>query len=590
MSFLGELRRRKIYQVAAVYAVVAWLLVQIVTAVEEPLHLPSWTDSLVIVLLAIGFPVTLIMSWAYNLTPDGFVRDQGSQVTGSSNKRRIEFVLIGLLAVAVVWVVYRVEISPSQQAAESSDSDAHPSLERPSIAVLPLDNLSPDPENAFFADGIHDDLLTQLAKIGSLKVISRTSVLEYRDSPKNIRQIGQELDVATILEGGVRKVGNAVRINVQLIDTETDEHIWAETYDRELTAENIFTIQREMATSIAAALHASLSSEEVARLGILPTRNTHAYNLYSRGRYFWNQRTEEGFDRGLDYFEQAIAEDPNYALAYAGVASIHVLAGHEFYARTHPRLSFPKAQAAARTALEIDETLAEAHSILAEALFRYERDLDAAEQAHRRAIALNPNNSIGRIWFSHLLLPMGRKEESLAHSLKALENDPLNLIINLHLGWHHFYTGDYEPAINQLQQTLELNPDFVLASLFLGQVYEQQMRFEEAISQFEHGVEVSGRNPIHLAALGHGFGVSGRQDDAEAILKELLSSQRFVPSYEIAVVYAGLRRDDEALTWLERAYEERDSGWLVDMGLDPRFAHLRSSSRFQALMQSIGLP
>jgi len=587
-SVWGELKRRNVVRVAVAYTIVGWLLVQVADTFVPALQLPAWTVTFVAGLVILGFPLAVILSWAYELTPDGVERTKSVPLSESVAKvtgRKLDLMIIGVLAIAVVVLAVERFASVEETPSSSLSTD-----DRRSIAVLPLDNLSPDPENAFFADGIHDDLLTQLAKIGSLKVVSRTSVLEYRDSPKNMREIGRDLGVATLLEGGVRRVGNSVRINVKLIDAETDEHIWAETYNRELTAENIFAIQREMATSIAGELQATLSLEEVARIGVLPTQSTTAYDLYVRGRYFWNQRTEEGFNRALEYLNQAIEEDPTYALAYAGVASIYVLMGHELFSWSHPRDSYPKAQAAARRALELDDTLAEAHSVLGDALLRYDWDFISADREHQRAIALNPNYGTGHQWYSHYLLPMGREKESLAHSLRALELDPLNLIINLHLGWHYFYVGENELAIEQLQQTLELSPTFIVANLFLGQVYEQEMRLEEAIGQFEQAADLSGRNPVHLAALAHAYGISGRQKDAEILLRELLSSEQYVPSYEIAVIYAGLDRQDEALTWLERAYEEKDSSWLVDVALDPRFQQLHSASRFQSLTRRLGLP
>ena len=587
-SVWGELKRRNVVRVAVAYAIVGWLLVQVADLFLPALQLPEWTVTFVASLVILGFPLALIFSWAYELTPDGVERTKSVPLSESIAKvtgRKLDFMIISVLAIAVVVLAVERFASVDETPSSSLSTD-----DRRSIAVLPLDNLSPDPENAFFADGIHDDLLTQLAKIGSLKVVSRTSVLEYRDSPKNMREIGRELGVATLLEGSVRRVGNSVRINVQLIDAKTDEHLWAETYDRELTAENIFAIQREMATSIAGELQVTLSLEEVARIGVLPTQSTIAYDLYVRGRFFWSQRTEEGFNRALEYLNQAIEEDPNFALAYAGVASIYVLMGHELFSWSHPRDTYPKAQAAARRALELDDTLAEAHSVLGDALLRYDWDFISADREHQRAIALNPNYGTGHQWYSHYLLPMGREKESLAHSLRALELDPLNLIINLHLGWHYFYVGENGLAIEQLQQTLELSPTFVVANLFLGQVYEQEMRLEEAIEQFERSADLSGRNPVHLAALAHAYGISGRQKDAETLLRELLSSERYVPSYEIAVIYAGLDRQDEALTWLERAYEEKDSSWLVDVALDPRFQQLHSTSRFQSLTRRLGLP
>jgi TolB-like protein len=271
MSLLGEIKRRKVFQVAAVYAVVAWLIIQIIDVVSEPLSLPVWLDTVVIVLLAVGFPVAVILAWAFDLTPEGVVKDTG---TVQSSGRRIEYALIGLLVVAVGFLFFDAYVP------EYTPIPAADPADRRSIAVLPLENLSPDPDNAYFADGIHGELLTTLANIGSLKVISRTSVMEYRDSPKNMREIGQELNVATILEGDVRRAGDTVRINVQLIDANTDEHLWAEIYEREMTVENIFAIQSDIATRIAEALETALTPEEEAQINEVPTQNLRAHDFY----------------------------------------------------------------------------------------------------------------------------------------------------------------------------------------------------------------------------------------------------------------------------------------------------------------------
>ena len=605
MRIFKELQRRNVFRVAIGYVVSSWLLVQVADVVLENIGSPDWVMQTIMLVLALGFPVVVFFSWAYEVTPEGIKRESQIDRTQSITNvtgRKLDRAITAVLVVALAYFAYDkfvlgpardaelVQATTEAVASEVVDQPVQAAEIEKSIAVLPLENLSPNPENAFFADGIHDDLLTQLAKIESLKVVSRTSVQKYRDSLKNMREIGRELGVATLLEGGVRRAGNSVRINVQLIDSDSDETLWAETYDRELTAENIFAIQREMATSIAGELHATLSLEEVVRLGVQPTQNTRAYDLYVKGRYFWNQRTREGLNRALEYFNQAIEEDPNYALAYAGVASIYVIMGNELYSWAHPRDSYPKAQAAARRALEIDDTLAEAHAVLGDALFRYDWDFVSAGREHQRAIALNPSYATGHQWYSHYLLPLGKETGSLAHSLRALELDPFNLIINLHLGWHYFYVGENELAIEQLQLTLELSPTFIVANLFLGQVFEQEKRFEEAIEQFEQALELSGRNPVYLAALAHAYAISGRQTDAETLLQELLSSEKYVPSYEIAVIYAGLDRQDEALTWLERAFEEKDSSWLVDVALDPRLQRLHSASRFQSLVRRLGLP
>ena len=584
----GELKRRNVVRVAVAYTIVSWLILQLTDVLMPLLSLSQWVGGLVFLLLVIGFFLALILSWAYELTPEGVKLEKHvgrSQSIIHITGRKLDFIIIGVLMIALLMFaldkfVWTTDVAPVDTA----------NTQQRTIAVLSFINMSSDPEQEYFSDGLAEELINLLARISELRVTSRSSAFFYKGKDFTIADVGRDLGVGYVLEGSVQRVGDGVRINVQLIDTDTDESLWAETYDRELAIENIFAIQREIATSIAGELQATLSLEEVARIGVLPTQSTIAYDLYVRGRFFWNQRTEEGFNRALEYLNQAIEEDPNYALAYAGVASIYVLMGNELFSWSHPRDSYPKAQAAARRALELDDTLAEAHSVLGDALFRYDWDFISADREHQRAIALNPNYGTGHQWYSHYLLPMGREKESLAHSLRALELDPLNLIINLHLGWHYFYVGENELAIEQLQQTLELSPTFIVANLFLGQVYEQEMRLEEAIEQFEWAADLSDRNPVHLAALAHAYGISGRQKDAETLLQELVSSEQYVPSYEIAVIYAGLDRQDEALTWLERAYEEKDSSWLVDVALDPRFQQLHSTSRFQSLTRRLGLP
>ena len=459
-----------------------------------------------------------------------------------------------------------------------------------SLAVLPLENLSGDTEDEFFADGMTDALIVHLGQIGALRrVISRTSVMQYKNVRKPLPEIARELNVAAVIEGSVLRAGERVRVIVKLVQGEPERQLWSNTYERPLS--DVLALQSELAQAIADQIQITLTPEEKEALGRSRPVDPEAYLLYGKGRYFWNQRTEEGFERALEYFNQAIEKDPTYALAHAGVAYTYLLLGHELYSLMDPHDAYPKAKAAARRSLELDDTLAEAHVVLADSLLRYDWDFAAAEREYQRAIALNPNYATAHQWYSHCLLPMGREEESLAHSRRAQELDPLNLIMNLHLGWHYFYAGEHDLAIEQLRETLELNPDFIVASLFLGQVYEQEGWFEEAIAQFQKGVRLSGRNPVHLAALAHAYGVSGRQTEAERLLGELieLSTQQYVPSYEVAVIYAGLDQQDQALKWLWRAYEQRDSSWLVDVALDPRFERLRAAPRFQELTRGLHL-
>ena len=386
------------------------------------------------------------------------------------------------------------------------------------------------------------------------------------------------------------RAGDRVRVIARLVQAEPERQLWAETYERRLS--DVLALQSELAQAIAHEIEITVTPEEKVALGRSRPVDPDAYLLYSKGRYFWNQRTKEAFEGALKYFNQAIEKDPTFALAHAGVAYTYVLLGHEIYSLMDPHKSYPLAKAAAEEALEYDETLAEAHVVLAAVLQGHDWNLAAAEREYERAIALNPNYATAHQWYSHCLLPMGRQEDSLAHSKRALELDPLSLILKLHLGWHYLYTGEHDLAIEQLKETLELNSNFIVAILFLGQVYEQEGRLEEAIEMFEKGVGLSERNPVHLAALAHAYAVSGRITAANEILGEMidLSGQRYVPSYEVAVIYAGLDQQGQALDWLWRAYEQRDSSWLVEVALDPRFKRLRSEPRFQDLTRRLGLP
>jgi serine/threonine protein kinase/tetratricopeptide (TPR) repeat protein len=458
-----------------------------------------------------------------------------------------------------------------------------------SLAVLPFESLGRDPEQEYFADGMTDELITDLSKIGALKVISRTSVMRYKRTDRALPQIARELNVDAVIEGSVQRSGDRVRISAQLIYAPTDRHLWAENYERELR--DILTLQSEVARAIATEIKVKVTPQEQSRL--LSTRqvNPEVYQLCLKGRFFWYKRNTEGFQKALEYFKQAIEKDPTYALAYAGLASTYDSMGNELYSALDPREAYPKGKAAAAKALELDDNLAEAHATLANMTLRFDRDWAAAEKEHKRALELNPGYAVEHIWYSHYLLPAGRTEESLAESLRAVELDPLGLILQTHLGWHYLYTRQYDHAIEQLRKTLELDPNFILAHLFLGQAYEEKRMYLQAIAEFEKAISLSEGNPVHLAALGHAYAISGKRVEAEKVLGQLkkLSARRYVPSYEIAVVYAGLSENDEALAWLQKAYQQRDSSWLIDVKLDPRFDHLHTDPRFQDLLRGIGL-
>ena len=357
-SFFAELKRRNVYKVAIAYVVASWALAQGLAQVLPVFDIPNWVVRLVVLLLIIGFPVALVLSWAFEITPEGIKResdiDPSKSITRKTGRKLIAFTVVAAM-IAAGLLVFQFARS------KSSTSPVTPVITNKSIAVLPFDNLSGDPQNAYFSEGVQDEILTRLAKIAELKVISRTSTQRFRRAPNDLRQIAQQLGVANILEGSVQKANDQVRVNVQLVNALTDAHLWAETYDRKLT--DIFAVETEIAKTVADVLQAKLTGSEQHVIAARPTENTEAHQLYLKGRFFWNKRTGSDLKKSIDYFEQAIAADPNYALAYAGVADGYVW--QPGYTVGTPRDCYPKATAAAKKALELDDTLAEAHTSLA---------------------------------------------------------------------------------------------------------------------------------------------------------------------------------------------------------------------------------
>src|SRR5437867_79253 len=350
-NFFTELKRRNVYKVAVAYAVVAWLLIQIATQIFPFFEIPNWAVRLVVLLLIIGFPVALVLAWAFEITPEGIKRTEEvdhSQPTTHRTGRTLDFLIIAVLLVIVGVFAYQ-RFGPSQKTSVSVSA-----IPEKSIAVLPFENRSRDPDNAYFADGIQDEILTRLAKVADLKVISRTSTQHFKSAPENLSEIAKQLGVTNILEGSVQKAADQVRVNVQLINAMTDAHLWADTYDRKLT--DIFAVESEIAKTIAESLQARLTGSEKSSIAKAPTANPEAYELYLKGRFFWNKRTGTDLRKAIDYFNQAIAHDPNYALAYAGVADSYLLLPN--YGGTTTRESIPPARAAAMKALELDDSLA----------------------------------------------------------------------------------------------------------------------------------------------------------------------------------------------------------------------------------------
>lgn len=458
------------------------------------------------------------------------------------------------------------------------------------LAVLPFENLIGDTGQDYLVDGVTEEVITQLGRLDPqrLGVISRSSAMTYKGAKKTAAEVGRELGADYILEGSVRRTGERVRITAQLIDTRDATHLWAENYDREVAG--VLAVQSEVAGAVARAIQLTLTPQQQARLAAPRPVNREVLEAYLKGRYFWNKRAEGALKTGIDYFQQAVEKDPSYALAYTGLADSYIVLGTTLYGALPPTEAMPKAKAAAERALALDGTLAEAHTSLAFARFYYDWDWAGAEAGFKRAIELNPNYSTTHQWYALHLAALGRMDEAIAETKRARELDPLSLTVNTIQGRVLYYADQSDGAIAQLRKTIDLDPRFHPAHVFLGLAHEQRGSHHEAIAEFERAVQLSTRDPVSLGLLAHAYGISGEIHQAKNILRELeqLSNKRYVSPMNIAWIHAGLRSNDQAFAWLQRAYEER-SGWLVHLNNEPVFDSLRSDPRFTELARRVGL-
>jgi adenylate cyclase len=579
-NFFAELKRRNVYKVAIAYAVVAWLLMQIATQVFPFLEIPNWAIRLVIMLIVIGFPIALVIAWAFELTPEGLKRTEFADESPKKSARSRAWIYVVIIAGAIsVGVFFLGRYTSSKQTAE---------FPAKSIAVLPFDNLSRDPDNAYFAEGVQDEILARLSKIADLKVISRTSTQKYKSAPDNLREIARQLGVANILEGSVQKSANQVRVNVQLINALSDAHLWADTYDRKLT--DLFAVESEIAKTIAETLQAKLTGSEKTTIAKRPTANTEAYELYLRGRFFWNKRTGADLRTAIKYFNQALGKDPSYALAYAGLADSYDIL--PVYGAASPADSFPQAKAAAKKALELDDTLAEAHTSLAFSLAYYDFDFEQSLKEYERAIQLNPNYANAHHWYANgPLSALGQFDRAIAEGKRAVELDPLSLIINANLGQDYFYARRYDEAIAQLRKTIEMDPRFYYAHCSLGPVWQLKGQLDEGIAEYRKAVELSD-DPFALALLGQAYARAGQREEAQRILARLSeeAKSRYVHAYSFALMFLALGDKERAVDEIEQAYRERAGYDIAFIKVDPLLDDLRGNPRFEALVQKVFAP
>ena len=521
------------------------------------------------------------------LAPPGGVCVTASVYASVLNKVEYQFETIGTPDLKNVFTPIEVYCIAGYGEDASQPMSLRAELPKDRIAVLPFVNISPDQVDEYFADGMTEELISSISMISGLKVIARTSVMRYKRAHKPIAQIGRELNVGSILEGSVRKVGTKIRISVQLVETSKEVPSWSHKYDREV--KDVFAIQSEIAQHVAEALKDHIFGGKHREEPRTTTFSTEAYISYLRGRQLWNRRSEEDLTRAISFFEKAISIDANYARAYVGLADTYAtLALLEFMP---PKEAYPKAKEAVRKALVLNPGLSAAHTSLGLIKFQYDWDWKGAEEEFKESISTNFNYAPAHHYFADYLKAMGRFEEALAEIEKARELDPLSLAINIGVGHVLYLCGQYDRAIEEYKRAVELEPGYMATHVWFGRPYLEKGMYDEAIAELKTAVALSGESTIALAMLGHGLASAGRNEEAMRILEKLRenSRSRYVPSYWIAVIYNGFKDKGQVIAWMRKAFEERSS-WLVWSNVEPRFAWLREDPEFVSLMSAMKFP
>jgi len=553
-QFWQELKRRRVIHVIVVYATAAFVIIELINNVYEPLRLPEGSTTFVILLLAIGFPFAIILSWIFDITLKGIKKTKPIEPTKKKKK----------------------DYPPSDKISRFENS----------IAVLPFQDISPQKDQEYFCDGMTEEIINALTHVGSLKVIARTSAFAFKDKHKDVREIGKKLDVETLLEGSVRKDGNRLRITAQLIKVADGSHIWSDAFNRKL--EDVFAIQDEISLAIVDNMKVKLLGKEKVEIVKRHTEDLETYNLLLTGRYFFNKGSEEGIKKSIEYFEKVIDKVPDSAQAYAGLASCHIWL--RFWDFLPPKIAFPNAKKAALRAIEIDQMISEAHASLGTVKLIYDWDWEGAEVDHKKAIELNPNYALAHNEYALYFVALGRLDEAIEESERAVELDPLSAILIGFLGFSLLRAGRLEQARERFQKAIELEPNFAQAWWMLGQTYILESRYEEGILEIEKTLDLSKNNALILSGLGWAYAVSTRKSDAQKVVIELerRAKKEYIRPYLFAKIHAALGEKDRAFEWLDKAYEEHDVS-LALMLSDETLVMLHTDQRFNRLLKKINL-
>jgi adenylate cyclase len=590
-SFFAELKRRNVVRMAGLYLVGAWLITQVASTVLPMFGAPDWLPRSIVILLVIGFSPALIFSWAFELTPHGLKRDEDVRPEESiapQTARRMNRMIIAVLVLALgYFAVDKFVLAPRRETKSQTPPGPNESqsvANAKSIAVLPFDNLSRDPDNAFFAEGVQDEILTRLAKVADLKVISRTSTQRFKSAPSDLREIAKQLGVMNVLEGSVQRSNDQVRINVQLINAVTDAHLWAESYDRKLT--DLFVVESEVAKTIADTLRAKLTGSEMTAMSSQPTEDPVAHDSFVQGRHFLALRRDDNLPRAIEFFHQAIARDPNYAAAYAGLSEAYILLPR--YTGANPSETRPQSRVAALKALELNPNLAEAHNTLAKIAMDYDIDFAEATREFKRAIQLNPNYAGAHHWFSATLESQGQFDEAIAESKLGTELDPFSAVNLSDQGRIYGSARRFPEAKASFEKALAIDPAFSYVHWHYGEMLQVSGDLKGAAAEYAKA-RMATNTPEPIALSGQLAAIMGRPEEARQALRALdeMEKHRYVNVFWRALLYLSLGDKEQALQSLEQSYINREGYEIGLIKVDPMLDSLRAEPRFQALVQKV---
>jgi serine/threonine-protein kinase len=579
-NFFGELKRRNVYKVAIAYAVIAWLLIQIATQTFPFFEIPNWIVRAVIVLLLLGFPVALVIAWAFELTPEGLKRTEVADELPRKSARSRAWIYIVIVAGAIsVGVFFFGRYTATSK--QSGLTEVPPK----SIAVLPFVNMSADKNDEYLSDGISEELITALSKITGLQVKARTSSFAFKGKSEDIQKIGELLHVSHLVEGSVAKAGNRLRISAQLIQASDGNHLWSDTYDREM--QDIFAVRSDVAQQVVQALQVKLGVEATRALTQKPTENLKAFQYYMQGRASTQRRTRDDLLAAIRYYQKAIEEDPNYALAYAGLADAYGALG--FYGYIAPIEARRKQEEGGRKALALDENLAEAHAALGAAYMAFApSDFSLGDRELRHAIELSPSLALAHSYLGNSLVRQGRVDKGLEEYLRARELDPLSSIFARNVAMPYYLKRDYVRALDLLRQANELGPAFT-STWEIG-VYIQNKLLDETLAELEKAKGERKNDSILIYDTGMVYAAQGKRAEALQIIKELeeISGTNLSQAHWIAKIYATLNEKEMAFSWLERGLATEAIG--VFYKDEPVWDPIRSDSRFNDLLRRMGIP